>query len=275
MEYPSATSAGTTNLPGVVRAKRRYYRQKVHTLAYVNLDQTNGGVIREVSEAGVAVQAVAPLSVNQQVQLRFELLSPRTRVETTGRVVWADSMGQAGLEFLELPTRTRRLLKDWLFTQLLARACGLYATDSVFIHRKQGEEATELLFSGPPRPALTLEAEPIGAPRVQDQRREDLRLFWCPIPISARSLSGLLDALIVLSAVLLFSVVSLAMIQVFPTWPIGLGLGLSAAAIFAVVYRWLFAAWIGATPGVYLAQLAGRGVRAGRETEKEERPRFR
>jgi hypothetical protein len=266
MEYSPVALTGAASVPGAVRPKRRHYRYRIHALTYVNLDQANGGVIREISETGLAVQAVAALSVDQQVHLRFELLSPRTRVETTGRVVWTDELGQAGVEFLELPPRARRSLKDWLFTQLLARAYGVYGTDLVFIHRKPGEDATQLVFSGPPRPALALAS---ATPEVP---RERVRLVWCPIPISARSLARLLDGLILVSAVLLFSVVSLAMTHEFPTWPIGLGLGCTVAVVFAGIYQWLFASWIGATPGAFLAGIAvgGEGKR-----EWEERPRFR
>lgn len=269
MGSPLFTSAGIAHLPDVIRPKRRHYRHKVHILAYVNLNQGNGGIIREISEAGLAVQAVAPLRVNQEVQLRFELLSPRTRVEASGRVVWADSLGQAGLEFIELPQRGRRLLKEWLFTQLLTRACQACGTDSVFLHTRPGEEATELLFSGPPRPALALEA----FAEEREVPRERVRLMWCPVPVSVRVLSRLLDGLILASAVLLFSVVSLGITHVFPAWPIGVVLLLAVASIFAAVYWWMFASRVGVTPGEYLARLAGAD--AGGKPEKEERPRFR
>src|SRR6476660_4049944 len=76
----------------------RSYRHGVHRLAYVNLDHANGGIIRNLSETGIALQAVAPLRVNQQVHIRFELMSPRVRVDTLGRIGWADSFGQAGVE---------------------------------------------------------------------------------------------------------------------------------------------------------------------------------
>jgi hypothetical protein len=266
MEYSPVAFTGAASVPGAVRPKRRHYRYRIHALTYVNLDHANGGVIREISEAGLAVQAVAPLSVDQQVHLRFDLASPRTRVETTGRVVWADTWGRAGVEFLELPQRAQRSLKDWVFTQLLARAYGVYGTDLVFIHRKPGEDATQLVFSGPPRPALATPAV------VREVPRKRVRLVWCPIPISARNLARLLDGLILVCAVLLFSVVSLAMTHEFPTWPIGLGLGCTVAVVFAGIYQWLFASWIGATPGAFLAGLAVRGAR---EAEREERTRFR
>ena len=79
--------------------RRRHYRHQIQSLAYVNLDQGNGGIIRNLGDSGIAIQAVAPLVVNQQVFLRFELSNPRVRVEATGRVAWVDPMGQAGWSF--------------------------------------------------------------------------------------------------------------------------------------------------------------------------------
>ena len=114
---PSPNAGGLSPL-----GRRRHYRHQIQSLAYVNLDQGNGGIIRNLGDSGIAIQAVAPLVVNQQVFLRFELSNPRVRVEATGRVAWVDPMGQAGMEFLSLPQRSGRLLKEWIFVQLMALA---------------------------------------------------------------------------------------------------------------------------------------------------------
>lgn len=278
MEYRSnlAGPAGAA-VAAARRKERRHYRQKVHTLAYVNLDHANGGIIRDLTEDGLAIQAVAPLRANQQVHLRFELLSPRLRVEATGRVAWADPMGQAGVEFLNLPERSRRLLKEWLFTQLLS-AAHQASWESIFVHRKRGEEATELLFSTAARPAISLAPEVVGPPKVESEdgevRPRTLQLFWCPVPISPHSLARLVDGLILLSAVLLFSVVSLAMTQVLPAWPVALVLALGVTSLFAMLYWFLFVLWIGHTPGKYLAQLTSDSE-LGMYAEEGDRPRFR
>src|SRR3954454_17839054 len=111
--------------------QRRHFRQKIHNLAYINLDYSNGGIIRNVSESGIAIQVVTPVEENQEVQVRFDLLNPRTRVEARGRVAWTDSSGQAGLEFLAITPRSRRQLKEWLFTQLLGAASQAAASASI------------------------------------------------------------------------------------------------------------------------------------------------
>lgn len=275
MEYWSDLAGAEESSAVAPRRQRRHYRQKIHSVAYVSLDHANGGIIRNLSEVGVAIQAVAPLRVNQQVYLHFDLLSPRLRVEASGQVAWANSMGQAGVELLTIPQPSRRLLKDWLFTQLLATAPQA-ARDSIFIHRKRGEGAAELLFSSPPHPAICLVPEDIGSPTVKDRehRPATLQLAWCPVPISLSALSWLVDGLILLSAVLLFSVTSLALTHVFPAWPVALALALEVTGIFAALYWCLFVFWIGTTAGTRVAKLVGSDSDR-MSLEEEDTPRFR
>jgi hypothetical protein len=51
-------------------------------------------------------------------------------------------------------------------------------------------------------------------------------------------------------------------------------MGLGAAAVFALLYRFLFLFWMGGTPGNWLAGLTGDESH-GNEIPAEERPRFR
>src|SRR5262249_2959660 len=119
MSYCAEAPAATLQ---AMPRRRRCPRQTVRTLAYVNLNDGNGGIIRDLTECGVAVQAVAALRPEQEVNVRFDLLSPRVRVEARGRVAWADPGGQAGIELTALSPRARRALRDWLLTQMLSSA---------------------------------------------------------------------------------------------------------------------------------------------------------
>src|SRR6266568_1938786 len=154
-----ATSMQSAPVMAAPRKQRRHFRQKIHNLAYINLDYTNGGIIRNLSESGIAVQAVTPVHENQELQLRFELLNPRARVEATGRVAWTDSSGQAGVEFIAVAQRSRRQLKEWLFTQLLGAAAQVANTETIFLHKKTGEQPAELVFSPTSRPVVRIEPE--------------------------------------------------------------------------------------------------------------------
>ena len=70
-----------TGIASVPRNLRRPYRQKIRTLAHVNLDAANGAILRDLSEFGIAMQTVTPLTPEQQVQVCFDLPSPRVRIE--------------------------------------------------------------------------------------------------------------------------------------------------------------------------------------------------
>jgi Tfp pilus assembly protein PilZ len=253
--------------------RRRHYRHQIQSLAYVNLDQGNGGIIRNLGDSGLAIQAVVPLHVNQQVFLRFDLANPRVRVEATGRVAWADPVGQAGVEFLTLSPRSERQLKEWIFVQLMA-AAQHSAGDSAFLYGKSAQ-AAELVFSSQARPTIHLEPTATAASRSEEIRQPiSLHLPWLPFAISSPALSRLVDGLILLSAVLLFALICMAMVRVVPAWPVALVMGVGVAAVFAVLYRFLFLFWMDGTPGEWLAGLSGDAF-DGNEIPADDRPRFR
>ncbi len=273
MEYGPDLHADTPSQPSP-RGRRQHYRQRISTLAYVNLDLTNGAIIRDLSQAGVAIQAVTPVQANQQVHLRFDLTRPRAHIEAVGRVAWADSRGQAGVEFLDLPERPRRSLKEWIFTQLLARGERLAGTGSIFVvpeAEKDAEEANELHFSSSPRPSIRLapvEDAVLSSFDVESLEQETVRLRDLTLAISPLVLARVMDTLIVIAAVLLFCALAVIMTGVLPGWPLTLLL-LLAAGLFGLVYWILFAVWLGDTPGAKFAR------KHSPEEIEEDLPRFR
>lgn len=242
--------------------RRQHPRYTLRSLAYVKLDQGNGGIVRDLTETGVAIQAVAAMQPGQEVNLRFDLLSPRVRVETRGRVAWADANGQSGIEFDALPPRMRRAMRDWLFLQMLSSAA-ISGRDTIF-----GLPDPQLMLSPePPRPAITFEDLGIDAYRAPD----GLQVRWGFITVSLTSFSICLDTLVLVCAVLLFSVSSLAVMGGLPAWPLSAALLITSSTIFIAVYSLLFSEFLcGATPGKRLAMLA-----AGRSSDEEPSQRFR
>jgi PilZ domain len=249
-----ATSARTATLDAtpLESNRRRHYRQRVRNLAYIVWDSDNRGVLRDLSESGGAVQVLVPLPLNQQIHFRLDLSNPRARVEGHGRVAWTDPLGQAGIEFVEVPHRSRRLLKDWLLTQVLADA-----------HRATGDPEAGLLFSFTSRPAIRLEPA---------QSRRTLRFLWLRVPVDR--FARLVDCLALICAVLLFNVMALTMTDTLPPWPITVGLVLGVAAVFGGLYWFLFSRWFGITPGHRLAELACQ-ERTSKKKPAEARTRFR
>jgi hypothetical protein len=272
MGFRAATSPQADAIALTPLGRRRHYRHQLQSLAYVNLDQANGGIIRNLGDAGMAIQALSPLYVNQQVFLRFDLANPRVRLETNGRVTWTDPMGQAGIEFLNLATRPKRTLKEWILIQLLASAHH-YAGAANFFQDRDDQDTAELLFSPVSRPAIRLHSK-TNARRSSDEQPDLLQVPGFPFVISALAVSRLIDGLIVLSAVLFFAVICLTIIGTAPVWPVALAMGAGIAVIFSVLYRFLFLFWIGCTPGDWMVGRTGGAFNCG-EIRAEEQPRFR
>ena len=256
------------------RTLKRAYRHKLRTLSHVSLDSTHGAILRDVSAFGIALQTITPLAAGQEVSLRFDLSAPRVKIEAMGRVAWTDSWGQAGLRFVELPSRSERLLKEWIFTQILSAAYLFSPCECPEVEGDHAEGATELLFSASPRPAIQVQSPEIRLPDPH-ARSPRIQLLWCPIPISPATLSKSVDGLVVLCSVLLFAVMSMAMTGILPTWPIALALTSGVTAIFITLYWFLFAIWFGRTPGERLAGLACSEWGRGRRNKEEEQARFR
>jgi PilZ domain-containing protein len=238
--------------------RRRYPRYPLRSLSYVKLDQTNGGIIRDLTESGIAIQAVAPLQPDREVRIAFDLISPRVRVETFARVSWSDANGQGGLQFSGLPPRTQRALRDWLLTQMLS-AASISGRDSIF-HSVE----PQLILSAASRPAILLPppTEPVSAgPRVS----------WGFFSVSAKAFGAFVDTVVLLCAILLFGISSVAVMGGLPSWPLATAFFLTAFLIFIAVYQLLFSDLIcGATPGKRLALFAGT-----RSADEESIPRFR
>lgn len=105
--------------PAPARVARARHRHELRTLTYVTLDQANGGIVRNLTHDGIAVQAVAAVRPRQQLRVRFELRYPKLRVETRGEVVWSTFSGQCGIRFLDLSPRLLRQIDEWILGDLL------------------------------------------------------------------------------------------------------------------------------------------------------------
>jgi len=265
------------------RQARTHYRHELRTLTYVTLDETNGGIIRNLNHDGVAVQAVAPLHPQQRVRLRFDLRFPRLRVETSGEVCWARSSGQCGIRFVDLPARTGHQINEWIFSNLLdavARDAGhprsIFEASVVSILGEEDvgeenapEENDGLTLSPSPRPAIRLEP---GSTRreeasdLQHHPEEDLAdtannpygQSWLSQPLSGRTLAWLVDSLIVIAGLLLFALIFLSIAHELPPWSVILGTVSAAAAFIVAAYWAIFAVFGGPSLGARLAQAASK-----------------
>jgi len=258
--------AATSN-PAIAPAEQfspRPYRHKLRTLAYANLGSTStaGAILRDLGQSGLAMQAATPIPVGEQIELRLDLPSPRCRVDAVGRVVWTDSTAQAGVEFISLAPRAQRSLSEWILTQLLTDAS-----------RIAGEG--ELLFSSAARPAIHLDQTSVLPSFLPVSEDDSPRLRLLGFAVSAPRFAHVVDILVLLCSVLLFSLISLFLIDILPTWPFTLAFLFGATAVFAGLYWFVFAIWFGTTPGSRLAALAAASSGEGVGLQPAEGARFR
>jgi hypothetical protein len=251
--------------------RRIHYRHPLPSLVYATLDDGNGGILRNLSESGAAIQAVAALRPGQTLRMRFDLFHPKTRIDLQARVRWANASGQAGVMFTELTPQVRHQLNSWIFHSLLR---GLEPAAPMLT---SSATADDLILSNSARAAIRITpamstAAFAGAPAVIAEPR--LAISWWPQPVSFRTLARMMDVLILLSAVLLFFCVFLAIAQTIPPWPATMALIAGVAGFFTALYWWI-CAWIGCeTVGVQLARIALPD--SGRTTlPREPQPRFR
>src|SRR5712692_512225 len=259
------------------RQARAHHRHGLRTLTYVVLDEANGGIIRNLSHEGVAIQAVAALRLHQVVRLRFELRFPRLRVQARGEVLWSNSSGQCGVRFLDLPPRMIRQINEWIFGSLLEsiplHALSMFSDPAASTGSAEANDG--LIVS--PRPQKVIQLEPpvlpeFNPPNEAQAATEELTAElsqdgeWLSRPLSTRTVAALVDGLVVVASVLLFSLVFLSVAHELPKWPLNLGAAVGTTVFVAALYWGFFRAFAGTTVGARLARLASNDE----EEEKEE-----
>jgi PilZ domain len=247
--------------------ERRLYRHPLYSLVYVTLDQDNGGILRDLSERGAAIQAVGPLRMGQLVRMRFDLMAPkqtpaRVRMDVVGRVAWASPSGQAGLHFENISAEVRRQVNEWIFGNLIASI----AHASPMLEAAVPEDDNLVLSTGA-RPAIRVRT--IKTPAMDSE--DGSLLDWLIDRFSASTLARVIDGLVLAASVLLFFVVVLAVAKALPAWPMALGLIVGVGGFFSVLYWYLFRSSTSGTAGRWLTDMALRewqNEHAGRSEEE-------
>ena len=98
------------------RDRRAHPRQRIRSLAYVHLGESNGGIVLNISEGGIAVQAAEALDAGESpLAMRIEIPRSRKRLEVRGEIVWVgESRKEAGLRFVDLSEDALRRIRAWM-----------------------------------------------------------------------------------------------------------------------------------------------------------------
>jgi TonB family protein len=124
--------------------RRLYSRKTIPSLAYVELDEGNGGIVLNVSEGGLAVQAVMSLMDDVLPSVRFQLSESDGWIRANARITWTgQSRKLAGLEFVGLPDDARGRIKEWLIREALPPGAALEASAASKETPEENESPTE------------------------------------------------------------------------------------------------------------------------------------
>ena len=232
--------AGTS----LARQTRTKHRHELRALTYVTLDQANGGIVRNLTREGIAVQAVAAVHPLQEVRVRFELRYPKLRVEARGQVMWSTVSGQCGIRFVDLSPTLSRDIQQWIFGDLL-EAAALHSDRAMFavpgLRQSTPIEEDGLLTSATPVKVIDLPHLPdqIENSSLQDLVHEETpaALDWLLQPLSASGLAWALNALAMGAGLLLFAVIFLSVTHETPTWSVLTTLALLVPALYWGFFR--------------------------------------
>ena len=145
--------------------RRASARQVVRSLAYVALDEGNGGIILNLSEGGLSVQAVTSLMDDFLPGVRFQLSEADSWIETNARITWArESRKLAGIEFIGLSEESRGRIRNWLNREAGAEALPEVGAIPAPLEEPQAAaETTEI-----PSPSFTQPFEPLVAGTISE-----------------------------------------------------------------------------------------------------------
>ncbi|MGH9684120.1 MAG: PilZ domain-containing protein, partial [Candidatus Acidiferrales bacterium] len=102
--------------PAKAGEKRHYVRRDVAEVIYIELGAENGGLITNVSETGLAVQAAKVVAEDSIERMRFRLRDSDSWIDAAGKIVWRskERRKQVGIQFVDLPEVARQIVAEWV-----------------------------------------------------------------------------------------------------------------------------------------------------------------
>src|SRR5258708_6893321 len=100
--------------------KRRSARASVHahaTVDYANVEQEKATLV-DLAQDGMAVVFGQKLPPTSKVYFQFKLPGQSASVRLSGQILWQDWNARAGIQFVDVPKASRRLLTEFLSATL-------------------------------------------------------------------------------------------------------------------------------------------------------------
>jgi CheY-like chemotaxis protein len=127
------------------RDKRRKARATVHTQAtvdYAGVERDRATLV-DLAEDGMAVNFGKRLPPTCKVYFQFQLPGQTATVRLSGVVMWQDWNGRAGVQFVDVPPTSRRILSQWLQGNLDNAPTRELAAEAVEVRHSIRESSVE------------------------------------------------------------------------------------------------------------------------------------
>jgi DNA-binding NarL/FixJ family response regulator len=98
------------------KEKRRKPRATVHahaTIDYADVEQEKATLV-DLAEDGMSVRFGKKFPPTSKVYFQFQLPDQSAVVRLSGQVIWQDWNGRSGIQFVDVPKTSRRLITDFL-----------------------------------------------------------------------------------------------------------------------------------------------------------------
>ncbi len=102
------------------RVRPRIALQADASIDYAGKENVPAALV-DLSEEGIAFRSDSKLPPRCKVYFQFALPGSSSLVRLSGEVMWQDSAGRVGIRFAHVPQTSRRVLNDWLQTNLSSR----------------------------------------------------------------------------------------------------------------------------------------------------------
>ena len=96
--------------------KRRKPRAPVHAHAvidYAGVEQARATLV-DLAEDGMAVNFGKQVPPSCKVYFQFQLPGQIASVRLSGQIIWQDWNGRAGIQFVDVPQASRKVLREWM-----------------------------------------------------------------------------------------------------------------------------------------------------------------
>ena len=121
VEQAVRTLSAARNL--ILDGRLRYHRQtmEVPVSLLCGPKRRLQADLLNLSQGGIGVRVERELDARQPIQVSFRLPGTRYTIKARGEIAWTDRQGNAGIRFLDVPSRLQKNLQLWLAQQYFAQ----------------------------------------------------------------------------------------------------------------------------------------------------------